>query len=124
MAHAVEGRVPCCQPSVTGSARRTPDALKVTGSQRKQILWDAGAEMVPRAVRERQKQPFTFPVGAFMASGATLWDFATGVLAGPRLCASGFLSAAAARNVLTEHAAGRDHARLLWGLMMLELSFP
>ncbi|WP_455410019.1 asparagine synthase (glutamine-hydrolyzing) [Streptomyces hiroshimensis] len=124
MAHAVEGRVPYCQPSITGFARRTPDALKVTGSRRKQILWDAGAEMIPRAVRERQKQPFTFPVGAFMAPGTRLWDFATGVLAGSRLCASGFLSAAAVRNVLTEHAAGRDHARLLWGLMMLELSFP
>jgi hypothetical protein len=26
------------------------------------------------------------------------------------------------RGLLTEHAGGRDHARLLWGLMVLELS--
>ncbi|WP_267242650.1 asparagine synthase (glutamine-hydrolyzing) [Streptomyces sp. PR69] len=124
MAHAVEGRVPYCQPSVTSFARRTPDALKVTESRRKRILWDAGAGLIPRAVQTRQKQPFTFPVGAFMTPGAKLWDFTTDILARPRLCSSGFLSQAAVRQILTEHAEGRDHARLLWGLMILELSLP
>ncbi|MGW0332526.1 asparagine synthase (glutamine-hydrolyzing) [Streptomyces sp. NPDC003011] len=123
MAHAVECRVPYCQPSVTAFARRTPDALKVTDSRRKRILWDAGEGLVPRAVQERQKQPFTFPVGAFLTPGTKLWDFATDVLARPRICDAGFLGEAAVRDVLREHARGQDHARLLWGLMILELSF-
>ncbi|MEU8462039.1 asparagine synthase (glutamine-hydrolyzing) [Streptomyces sp. NPDC029003] len=124
MAHAVEGRVPYCQPAVTRFARRTRDAWKVDGPHRKRILWDAGAPLVPEAVRTRQKQPFTFPVRAFMAPGTALWDFAAATLARPRLCAAGFLDAAAVRTVLTEHGRGRDHARLLWGLMVLELSLP
>ncbi|MCS0635803.1 asparagine synthase (glutamine-hydrolyzing) [Streptomyces sp. LP05-1] len=124
MAHAVEGRVPYCQPSVTRFARGTPDALKVAGSRRKGILWDAGAPLIPRAVRDRPKQPFTFPVGAFLRPGGKLWDFVMDVLARPRLCAAGILDAEAVRAVLTEHADGRDHARLLWGLMVLELSLP
>ncbi|MFI9202539.1 asparagine synthase (glutamine-hydrolyzing) [Streptomyces sp. NPDC053048] len=124
MAHAVECRVPYCQPAVTGFARRTPDALKVDGSLRKRVLWDAGARLVPPAVRDRPKQPFTFPVDAFMKQGTKLWDFTVGVLTRPRLCDSGFLSAAAVRKVMTEHMEGRDHARLLWGLMVLELSLP
>ncbi|MGW3012869.1 asparagine synthase (glutamine-hydrolyzing) [Streptomyces sp. NPDC001219] len=125
MAHAVEGRVPYCQPSVTAFARRTPDALKVAGQTRKQILWEAGRELIPRAVRERRKQPFTFPVSAFLTPGTKLWDFVTDVLSVPRLCTSGFLDGAAVRTVLREHADGeRDHARLLWGLMILELSLP
>ncbi|MGW6455471.1 asparagine synthase (glutamine-hydrolyzing) [Streptomyces sp. NPDC055078] len=124
MAHAVECRVPYCQPAVTRFARRTPDALKVDGERRKGILWDAGARLVPPAVWCRQKQPFTFPVSAFMTRGTALWDFAAGVLTRPRLCASGFLGEAAVRKVIAEHLAGRDHARLLWGLMILELSLP
>ncbi|ARZ72326.1 asparagine synthase (glutamine-hydrolyzing) [Streptomyces albireticuli] len=124
MAHAVEGRVPYCQPSVTAFARRTPDDLKVDGSRRKGILWDAGRGLIPRSVQKRAKQPFTFPVDAFMTPGTKLWDFTTDVLARPRLCDAGFLSGAAVRKVFAEHTAGRDHARLLWGLMVLELSLP
>ncbi|WP_438318266.1 asparagine synthase (glutamine-hydrolyzing) [Streptomyces sp. HUAS TT3] len=124
MAHAIEGRVPYCQPAVTDFARRTPDGLKTTESRRKQILWDAGGPLVPESVRTRQKQPFTFPVEAFLAPGTTLWEFATDVLARPRLCSAGLLSGAAVREVLDEHAVHRDQARLVWGLMVLELALP
>ncbi|MEW2289190.1 asparagine synthase (glutamine-hydrolyzing) [Streptomyces sp. NPDC047841] len=124
MAHAVECRVPYCQPAVTGIARQAPDALKVDGSRRKRILWDAGAELVPPSVRNRDKQPFTFPVGTYMKPGTKLWEFAADVLTDPRICSSGFLSGSAVRTLLTEHAKGTDHARLLWALMVLELSLP
>ncbi|MFC7308235.1 asparagine synthase (glutamine-hydrolyzing) [Streptomyces monticola] len=124
MAHAVEGRVPYCQPALTEFARRTPDTLKAGGAGHKRILWEAGASKVPPAVRDRQKQPFTFPVSAFMAPGGKLWDFTLDTLTSPRLCSAGFLSAKAVQNVITEHKDGQDHARLLWGLMALELSLP
>jgi asparagine synthase (glutamine-hydrolysing) len=124
MAHAVEGRVPYCQPAVTRFARTTRDSWKVEGARRKRILQDAGAAMVPDAVLNRPKQPFTFPVSAYMAPGGGLWDFTADVLGRARLCSAGYLATAAVRRVLTEHAAGQDHARLLWGLMVLELSLP
>ncbi|MFI9388734.1 asparagine synthase (glutamine-hydrolyzing) [Kutzneria sp. NPDC052558] len=124
MANSVEGRVPYCQPAVTRFARQTDDALKVAGSARKQILWDAGADLIPPAVRSRAKQPFTFPVGAYLAAGGPLWDFVRDVLARPRLVTSGYLAGPAVRRLIAEHAKGHDHARLLWGLMVLELSLP
>ncbi|MFJ5810949.1 asparagine synthase (glutamine-hydrolyzing) [Streptomyces sp. NPDC093093] len=122
MAHGIEGRVPYCQPAVTDFARRTPDTLKATAVRRKGILWDAGAPLVPESVRTRQKQPFTFPVDAFLAPGTKLWEFAHDVLSRPRLSTDGFLSGAAVREVLDTHAVRRDQARLVWGLMILELS--
>ncbi|WP_445397987.1 asparagine synthase-related protein [Streptomyces sp. LE64] len=108
MAHGIEGHVPYCQPAVTEFARRTPDPLKAAAGRRKRILWDAGRPLVPESVRTRQKQPFTFPVDSFLAPGTGLWRFATDVLARPRLCADGFLSGAAVREVLDRHAARRD----------------
>ncbi|SCL20796.1 asparagine synthase (glutamine-hydrolysing) [Micromonospora pallida] len=124
MANTIEGRVPYCQPAVTRFARRTPDALKVGGARRKQVLWDAGVGLVPLSVQRRDKQPFTFPVSAYLTPGRALWDFTVDVLTRPRLCSSGMLSQSAVSGVIAEHARGRDHARLLWGLMVLELSLP
>jgi asparagine synthase (glutamine-hydrolysing) len=57
-----------------------------------------------------------------MEPGGPLWRLVTDVLSRPRPCTSGYLDPAAMRGLLTEHAGGRDHARLLWGLMVLELS--
>ncbi|MEU8778383.1 asparagine synthase (glutamine-hydrolyzing) [Streptomyces sp. NPDC048606] len=124
MAHAIEGRVPYCQPAVTDFARRTPDALKVDGHRRKSILWEAGRALVPASVRVREKQPFTLPVDAFLTPGTRLWEFVTDVLGAPRLRAGGFLDEGAVRGVLARHARHRDRARLLWGLTVLELSLP
>ncbi|MFJ8948066.1 asparagine synthase (glutamine-hydrolyzing) [Streptomyces sp. NPDC102395] len=123
MAHSVEGRVPYCQPEVTAFARRTPDPAKVDGDRRKGVLWDAGSDLVPAEVRSRAKQPFTFPVAHFLRPGGKLWEFTTDILTRPRLCTAGYLSETAVRDVLTAHSAGHDRARLLWGLMVLELSF-
>ncbi|MGW1145128.1 asparagine synthase-related protein [Streptomyces sp. NPDC002454] len=122
MAHGIEGRVPYCQPAVTEFARRTPDPLKAAAGRRKRILRDAGRPLVPESVRTRQKQPFTFPVDSFLAPGTGLWRCATDVLARPRPCADGFLSGAAVREVLDRHAARRDQARLVWGLMVLDIA--
>ncbi len=124
MAHAVEARVPYCQPAVTRFARTTPDMWKVDGPHRKRILWDAGHDLIPPSVRQRDKQPFTFPVAEYLTPGRPLWTYAHDVLARPRLCTSGLLDERAVRTVLAEHATGRDHARLIWGLLVLELSLP
>lgn len=124
MAHAVEARVPYCQPTVTRFARRTPDDRKVDGSRVKRVLWDAGPGLVPPSVQGRNKQPFTLPVDTFMVEGTKLWEFTMDVLAEPKLCREGFLDREALRNVITEHMSGADYSRLIWGLMVLELSLP
>lgn len=124
MAHAVEGRVPYCQPTVTRFARGTPDVMKVEGLRRKRVLWGVGPGLIPPTVQTRQKQPFTFPVAAFMVEGTKLWEYTMEVLTAPQLCASGFLDITELRRVVSEHLSGADHSRLLWGLMVLELSLP
>jgi asparagine synthase (glutamine-hydrolysing) len=124
MAHSVEARVPYCQPAVTRFARTSADALKVDGDRRKHVLWEAARGLIPSSVQTRPKQPFTFPVAVFMQPGSLLWTFITDVFASPRLCTAGYLSKGAVHNILTEHARGHDQSRLLWGLMVLELSLP
>ncbi len=122
MAHAVEARVPYCQPAVTRLARALPDRLKVNGDTRKPVLWDIGRELIPASVQAREKQPFTFPVAAFMAAGTKLTQFTMEVLARPRLCSDGYLDPRSLAAVIARHRAGADQSGLLWGLMILELS--
>ena len=53
-----------------------------------------------------------------------MWEFTMEVLAAPQFCSSGFLDRVALKKVVEEHTSGADRSRLLWGLMVLELSLP
>jgi len=83
MPHAVEGRVPYCQPEVTRFARHTPDAGKVDGARRKGILVEAATALASASVLERAKQPFTFPVTAFMEPGSRYGPWSPTCCPGP-----------------------------------------
>lgn len=122
MAHSVEGRVPYCQPAITSFARGLPDVRKVDGEDRKPILWSAGERYLPRSIRERPKQPFSLPVRVALQPGMPTWDYLADVLSGSSLCAAGILDQAAVSGVIAAHRAGSDCSRLLWGLLVLELS--
>jgi asparagine synthase (glutamine-hydrolysing) len=122
MAHSVEGRVPFCQPSITSFARGLPDVRKVDGDDRKPILWSAGERYLPRTISERSKQPFSLPVGVALRPGSRVWEYLVDVVSGSRLCAAGILDAEAVSGVVASHLTGSDRSRLLWGILVLELS--
>jgi asparagine synthase (glutamine-hydrolysing) len=63
MAHAVEGRYPFLDYRVVELAARMPARYRLNGLTEKYILKKAAAEMVPRQIVERAKQPYRAPIG-------------------------------------------------------------
>jgi asparagine synthase (glutamine-hydrolysing) len=122
MANAVECRIPYCQRAVTAFARTSPDEFKIARSARKRVLYDMATSLVPPLVLHRAKQPFTFPTSAFLRPGHALWDFARDVLARPVLCTSSYLRRDVIDALMTGHENGAANSRVVWGLLMLELS--
>ncbi len=62
MAHAVEGRFPFLDYRVVEFATRVPPHYRLRGLKDKFILREAAADLVPRELAYRQKQPYRAPV--------------------------------------------------------------
>ncbi|WP_327296752.1 MULTISPECIES: asparagine synthase (glutamine-hydrolyzing) [unclassified Streptomyces] len=123
MAHSVESRLPFCQPSVTSLGRGLPDRLRIGGGKVKRTLYGAAAGLVPDAVHERVKQPFTLPVTAMIAPGSPLWEMARDTLATSRLRSAGRLDPNAVDALFETQAQRPDDttALTIWALMTHEV---
>ena len=64
MAHGVELRVPYLDHRVAGFAGRLPESLKLLGLKDKVLLRRWAADLLPRALARRPKQPYRAPVAA------------------------------------------------------------
>lgn len=62
MAHAVEGRFPFLDYRVVEFATRVPPHYRLRGLKDKFILREAAADLIPRELAYRQKQPYRAPV--------------------------------------------------------------
>jgi asparagine synthase (glutamine-hydrolysing) len=75
MAHGIEGRLPFLDHHVFDLVRHYPIAVKIRGDVEKWILRQALADLLPRAVVERRKLPFTAPpLSLFRAAGTSLLE--------------------------------------------------
>ncbi|MGH3275136.1 MAG: asparagine synthetase B family protein, partial [Streptosporangiaceae bacterium] len=63
MGHGVEARVPFLDPALVQLAMALPMALKVRDGQEKWILREAFADLLPRYIRERPKNPMSHSSG-------------------------------------------------------------
>ncbi|GAA2788081.1 asparagine synthase (glutamine-hydrolyzing) [Streptomyces showdoensis] len=119
MAWAVEARMPFCQPGVVTHARSLPAAAR----HGKPALYEAGAELLPAAVLNRPKQPFTLPVAAMLAPGGPLLDTVRELLSPARLVLGGKVRADRVQKLLARHLQRpNQHAAMaLWGLAVHEL---
>jgi asparagine synthase (glutamine-hydrolysing) len=123
MAHAVEVRLPFCQPAVAGLARSLLQEHKVAGDSGKLALYEAAKPYLPHGVLNRPKQPFTLPITAMLAAGQPLLRFATEVLSADAVRAHGMLDVAAVGELLhrqAEHPNDHD-AMAVWSLMIFHL---
>ncbi|MDH6630501.1 asparagine synthase (glutamine-hydrolyzing) [Streptomyces sp. LBL] len=114
MAWAVEARLPFCQPSVAALARTLPAEQKLG----KRALYEAGVGLLPRAVLQRPKQPFTLPLAAMIAPGGPLLEPVRDLLSPDRLSRGGQLRPDRVRALLDRHLerpSDRD-ALTLWAL--------
>jgi asparagine synthase (glutamine-hydrolysing) len=123
MAHAVEARIPFCQPSVMQLAAAIPEAKKIAGGAGKRVLYAAAEPLLPASVLNRPKQPFTLPIAAMMQPGAALTEFARDMLSPSRIARRGILDASAVGRLFESQAAEANPiaAQAIWSLLVFEL---
>jgi asparagine synthase (glutamine-hydrolysing) len=71
MAHSVEGRFPFLDPDVIDLAHSLPDAAKLRVLDEKHVLKRVAADLVPREILARKKQPYRAPDAASFTSPAS-----------------------------------------------------
>ena len=120
MAHSLEARVPYLDPVVAELALALPTNLKVRGLQKKRLLRQAVAPLIPANIIKARKRGFSIPAAAWLRG--ELQPFARDLLSGERTRAQGYFEPAAVTRLLDDHIARReDYSRQLWGLISFSL---
>ena len=120
MAVSLELRAPLLDHAFVELVGRIPARLKFRGFRGlKRLLRRALADRLPPEIAARGKQGFGVPLGAWLRG--PLAPVLHELLAGPRLRAAGVLDPTAVGRLVAEHLSGaRDHARILWALLVFE----
>jgi asparagine synthase (glutamine-hydrolysing) len=122
MAHSLELRVPFLDQRVAEFAFSLPRRMKVRGFQKKRLLRQALAPLLPQEIVHGRKQGFSIPLAAWLRG--PLEPFAREVLAPGAVERQGLLEPAAVTPILDRHVSGQeDLSRQIWGLMALTLWF-
>ena len=118
MAHSLEARVPLLDHEVAEFALSLPPSFKFRDGVGKWVLRRALADRVPAEVFQRPKQGFDVPLrdwfrGPLAHRLASLHD--------ESLTIYEFIEPRAVRRIVSEHRSGRrDHARMIWRVLMLD----
>jgi asparagine synthase (glutamine-hydrolysing) len=62
MGHSIEGRFPFLDYRIAEFAARLPDSMRLHGLHEKRVLRKAVAELLPREIVDRKKQPYRAPI--------------------------------------------------------------
>ena len=120
MAHLIEVRPPLMDPELTAFAARIPGHFKLRGRRLKYLLRRVAERHLPRALIERPKQGFGFPIAIWMRT--ELKDLLRALFNESRFVERGVFDGAYIRQLLDEHLGGTaDHNFRLWLLLNLEL---
>jgi asparagine synthase (glutamine-hydrolysing) len=120
MAHSLEARVPFLDPVVAELALALPTRHKVRGMEKKRLLRQAVAPLLPKQIVRGRKRGFSIPAAAWLRG--ELEPFAREVLSPDAMRRQGVFEPAAVTKVLDDHVGGReDYSRQLWGLMSFSL---
>jgi len=123
MAHAVEVRVPFCQPKIVHLGNNLPMAAKTNGKYTKKILNEIGRKYLPMEIIERKKQPFTLPVQAIMLENRRVAEFIQDILSSAVALENQFLAAAALKTLFNDFRKdpNEDLAQLIWSSLIFVL---
>jgi len=120
MAASLEARVPLLDFRLVECAARLSGRLRMRGGELKWLLREALRGHVPDAILDRPKQGFGPPVSHWMRGA--LGRNAMRLVLGKRAMVCDLLGAEVVQSWLSRRtAAGRDSARRLWLLLVLEL---
>jgi asparagine synthase (glutamine-hydrolysing) len=119
MAHSIESRVPFLDNDVLQFALTLPPHFKIKDGRRKHVLKEVAAQLLPREWVDRRKQGFGVPLGQWLRHD--LRDCLTGTILSRRALDRGYFQPRYVRRLVNEHLDGkRDHAMLLWSLLIFE----
>jgi asparagine synthase (glutamine-hydrolysing) len=121
MAASLELRAPFLDHTFVEFTTRMPSALKLQGLRRlKRLLKDALVDRLPPEILARGKQGFGVPFGAWFRG--PLSSFLRRTLAVEAVREGRVFDPAAVSSLVAEHIGGRrDHTRILWSILVLEL---
>jgi asparagine synthase (glutamine-hydrolysing) len=117
MAWSIEARAPYLDHRIIDFATSLPPAARVHGLRTKPLLREALASIVPPSTLFRPKKPFAVPVARWLS--ADLVNDVTELLLSSDAKSRDFLQPAAIERTLA--GKGRDAARRIWTLAILEL---
>jgi asparagine synthase (glutamine-hydrolysing) len=119
---SLESRAPLLDHVLAEFAATIPADLRMKGMTTKYILKKVAERLMPAELVHRPKMGFGIPVTAWLRGE---WAERSGDLVlGKRARARGIFREDFLRRVMDEHRAGRrDHASMIWTLMMLEMWF-
>ncbi|HEU0180193.1 MAG TPA: asparagine synthase (glutamine-hydrolyzing) [Blastocatellia bacterium] len=120
MANSLETRAPLLDHHLIEFAQTIPASLKLRGLETKYILKRAAEGLIPDEIINRPKQGFDVPIRRWF--NRELREMLDDTLRSARARERGDFNHRAVLAILDEHRRGvRDHARHLWGLLVLEL---
>jgi asparagine synthase (glutamine-hydrolysing) len=119
MSAGLEARCPFLDLDVVELGMRIPAAMRFRGMEPKGLLRKLARRHLPREVVNRRKQGFSAPVGMWVSGDWT--DLIEGLLLGPEIRSRGWFRRDAIQQLVREHRQGKDHAYLLWTLLILEI---
>lgn len=119
MAVSLEVRVPFLDHRVVEFSFSLPPDQKIRGLQTKYLLKQTMNDLLPAAIRRRDKQGFSIPIKNWLRG--QLRPMMTDLLAESRLRSQGFFNVAYVSRLVDEHLRGvENHSHKLWALMVFE----
>lgn len=123
MAHAVEMRVPYCQPRIMDFGKRLPFEHRLSAQQRKRVVYEAARGLVPESVMNREKQAFVLPISEMIKEGSRLFDFMMSIFESSSFRNRGYFNVKKIQHYSRQQiqAPSTDTANAMWAAMSLEL---
>lgn len=107
MANSIEGRFPFLDHRIIEFASRLPPSLKIRGLNEKYLLKRSVADLLPKEVSARTKQPYRAPDSqSFFVDGKAL-DYVADLLSAERIRSSGYFDPVAVGKLVNKCSAGR-----------------
>lgn len=120
MAVSLEARMPFMDHQLAELVSSLPDHWRIRGLTTKRLLRAATQQLLPGLIRNRPKVGFRVPVNDWFRG--PMRDFLLDHLTGPACRTREYYRPQALATILRDHLAGRrNHEKLLWSLLTLEL---
>jgi len=120
MAHSIEARVPFTDTELYRFMATVPDALKLPGLRKKNLLRKAMEGILPARVIAKKKVGLEMPYSKWFRN--EMKEFAHDCLFSSPILDSGILARAGLSELWNSHQEGRrDNGRALWGLLNLTM---